>query len=301
MRKFVALGVAVLVAGLLAVACGGGGKSVTIKGADGQSIKVTGSSSLPDSFPKDFPIYNGADYKGGVESSQEGISGFAATWETGDSMDKVSAFYKDALSSGKWKQTSTFNSGDSSMFMFENTDDSKTGGWVTISRSGDTTSIVVLVGNNLPGTGSDSATTPSDNVPEEADTATPSSKSSAKTPTPEAADLPEQASLPSDYPKDRVPLPDGIRVTNASSYGGGGQKTFAIEYYTKDAPTKVGGYFDTTLTGKGWTQTFTTEQNGQVSAMYSGASGDESVLVTTETSDVPGYIKVTLVISLTGS
>jgi hypothetical protein len=79
-----------------ASSCGGGGTK-TFKGPDGQVVKVSDNKSLPDSFPKDFPIYDGAKYQGGIETSEQGVSGFYATWETGDSADKVSSFYTDKL------------------------------------------------------------------------------------------------------------------------------------------------------------------------------------------------------------
>ena len=104
MRKYVRLIVPMLFAvAVLAVACGGGGsKTVNIPGGG----KVSVSDKLPDSFPKDFPVYGGAKVTGSISGSNSGVDGTAVTWDSGDSLDKVKAFYSDAFQSGKWPTNS---------------------------------------------------------------------------------------------------------------------------------------------------------------------------------------------------
>ncbi len=69
-----------------------------------------GSGQIPDSFPKDFPIYPGSKVTSSLSGAQQGKSnGFWVTLTTADSFDKVDAYYKNALSSSGWKTSSTFS------------------------------------------------------------------------------------------------------------------------------------------------------------------------------------------------
>ncbi|HUD20210.1 MAG TPA: hypothetical protein VMR81_07240 [Patescibacteria group bacterium] len=68
------------------------------------------SGQIPDTFPKDFPIYPGAKVTSSLSGAQQGKSnGFWVTLTTADSFDKVDAYYKSALTTSGWKETSTFS------------------------------------------------------------------------------------------------------------------------------------------------------------------------------------------------
>ncbi len=56
-----------------------------------------GVNKIPDSFPKDFPIYPGAT----VSSSQTG-SGFWLTLLSSDEVVKISTYYQGALAANAW-------------------------------------------------------------------------------------------------------------------------------------------------------------------------------------------------------
>lgn len=294
MRKSVALVVVGLVV-LLGSACGGGGSNTkTFKGPDGQEIKVSGSKSLPSDFPSDFPVYDGADYQGGVQSTQQGVTGFYATWQTGDSVDKVQQWYTDKFKDGTWKSTTTVNSGDGHYIAVQNKDDASREGFVSISTSDNKTTIGVLVGKNLSGnSGSDATSTSSQDTPE---------ASSSGGDTPEAnATAPAEASLPSGYPKDRVPLPDGVRVTSASSVSSGGQELYTIEFYSKDDAKTVSDGFKSEMPKHNWENGITSESNGQYFMTFGTAAGDEGVTLTVEASDVSGYSsKTSMVVTVKG-
>lgn len=280
-----------------AVACGGGGTK-TLKGPDGQVVKVSGNKSLPDSFPKDFPIYSGATYQGGVESSQRGLSGFYATWTTGDSAEKVSSFYTTKLQDSPWKTTTTINSGGTSFIGVERKSDATQQGFVSIANSGGTTTIGIIIGNNLTTPVSESTSSTSGSAD-----ATSTSGGSAGDSTPAGGgSLPDAVSLPSDYPKDRVPLPSGVRVTSASSISSNGNKLYTVEFYSKDDAPTISTYFKNELPKRNWTQTLASETGGQFLLSYSnGSDSNQTVTVTITKADVSGYQQVSLLVSVKGS
>lgn len=56
-----------------------------------------GSGKIPDTFPKDFPLYPGVKVTSVLSGAQQGkSSGYWLTLSTADSMDKVAAFIKAA-------------------------------------------------------------------------------------------------------------------------------------------------------------------------------------------------------------
>lgn len=71
-----------------------------------------GSGTIPDSFPKDFPIYPGAKVVSAMSGAQQGKSGgFWVTVSTGDTMDKVTTYYKGAFASNGWTEGANFSAG----------------------------------------------------------------------------------------------------------------------------------------------------------------------------------------------
>ncbi|MHB8377182.1 MAG: hypothetical protein ACYDEB_09545 [Dehalococcoidia bacterium] len=280
MRRWIPFVAAALL--VATAACGGGGKTVTVPGG-----KVSVGGSLPSSFPKDFPTYPGAKYVGGLESTQRGVSGFYATWETSDSADKVLSYYKDAFKNSAWTTTTTVDSSGGSFIGVERKDDATQTGFVSVTGSGGKTTIGVLVGKNLNGTSSG---------------ATPSSASGGGGSTPSAKDTPAPAAkLPQGYPSDRAPLPSGAHITSASTISSGGQQIFTLEFDSADSEQSVADYFKSELPKHGWTSALATESNGQFFLSWGGA-GNESVSVSIDKSDVSGYTsKVVMLVTVKGS
>jgi hypothetical protein len=304
MRKLFLIVAPALALAAFVSACGGG-TTKTLKGPNGQEIKVSDSKSVPDSFPKDFPIYDGAKYQGGIETSSQGISGFYATWETGDSASKVTSFYTDKLKDGAWKVTSTVNSGDGAFTAVERKNDATQTGFVSITNADGKTTIGIIVGKNLSGTpnaaqtesasnsgSSDASPTESSNASSGAGEASPSDSSS----------LPNEVSLPKDFPKDRVPLPDNIRITSASSISSNGQTLNTLEFYSKDDASKISDFFTGELPKHNWTQALATTSNGESLLSYSaGQDQAENVTVTITKADVSGYQKVDMLVTVKAS
>ena len=72
----------------------------------GQTVAV-GGEKLPDSFPKDFPIYPGAKIVSSVSSNGLFVT---FTAPDGHGLAKVVPFYKNGLGSSGWTITSSFDS-----------------------------------------------------------------------------------------------------------------------------------------------------------------------------------------------
>lgn len=69
-----------------------------------------GSEKLPDTFPKDFPLYPNAKVISSVTSSQGEKAVLLVIFETTDGLDKVVPFYKSGIGTGGWEITSSFDS-----------------------------------------------------------------------------------------------------------------------------------------------------------------------------------------------
>jgi hypothetical protein len=78
----------------------------------GATVNV-GSGSMPENFPKDFPMYPGAKVTSSLSGGQGGQgSGFWVTLMTPDATEEVAAFYKTAFASGGWTITATYTADD---------------------------------------------------------------------------------------------------------------------------------------------------------------------------------------------
>ena len=91
------------------VKVGKDGGKVTFENSDGK-VSFEEGGKLPQGFPSDFPVYPGAKVASSFTANTDGKDGMSVVWETGDSADKVSAFYKTSLVSNGWKVTATFES-----------------------------------------------------------------------------------------------------------------------------------------------------------------------------------------------
>lgn len=78
----------------------------------GAKVEI-GTGTIPETFPKDFPLYPGAKATSALSGAQSGKSdGFWLTMTTGDSLSKVDGFYKSQLPAKGWEITTTYSSGD---------------------------------------------------------------------------------------------------------------------------------------------------------------------------------------------
>lgn len=87
------------------------GETTTIKTEEGET--TWGATSIPENFPGDVPIYPDAKVTfAHVGAGGDGESA-SASLETGDSADKVSAWYKEAMNTNGWtvEGTDTWGSG----------------------------------------------------------------------------------------------------------------------------------------------------------------------------------------------
>jgi len=68
-----------------------------------------GSNTVPETFPKDFPLYPGAKVASSLSGEESGKSnGFWLTMSSSDSVDAVASFYKTELTKNGWTVESTF-------------------------------------------------------------------------------------------------------------------------------------------------------------------------------------------------
>jgi hypothetical protein len=100
------------------------GKSVKVTTKDGSAVYTGGSGTVvPADFPKDVPIYPGANVTASVSGSQTTGGGHMVTFETGDSPDKVTDFYKAKLSG--WKTSMEMATGNGKMLILTSPDDKR--------------------------------------------------------------------------------------------------------------------------------------------------------------------------------
>jgi hypothetical protein len=268
-----------------AVSCGGG---------DDKTIDLPGDGDLtvskddpPEGFPDDFPVYDGADFIGGSSQTVDGAKALNASWETDDDASDVQEFYTDKLNSGNWRTLSTATLNDTLSITFER-DGGDATGQVSVVDDGGTTTIVVVIGEGFADTGGDDG---SDGSGGDA-TDTPDDSGSGTS----DDDLPDEVDLPSDFPADRVPLPDDARVTQAVTATADGATSYVLQFYSEDSVEEVADHFKSELEGNGFAQSFTSSQNGAVTAIYAENEDGTgiAVTVTVTVSEVPGYTSTAL-------
>jgi hypothetical protein len=259
----------------LAAACGGDDKTIDLPGDGDLTVS---EDDPPEGFPDDFPVYDGADFVVGGRQTVEGAEALSATWETDDSADDVTAFYEEKLAKGDWSTIGKTDLGDSTSILFERSGADEAGQVTIVDDSGKTT-IVVTIGEGFgAGSGDDSG--------DDAE-ATPDDSGSGTS----SEDLPDEVDVPAEFPSDRVPLPDGARVTQAATTTVSGATSHLLQFYSKDSVEDVADYFKSELEGNGFTQSITSSQDGGVFAIYTENEDGTglSVTVTITNSEVPGY------------
>lgn len=78
------------------------GEKVTVKSGETEFSFEEGGE-LPENFPEDFPIYSKAKLTSSWTAQAEEKDGISLIWETEDSMEEVSAYYKRELVDAGWK------------------------------------------------------------------------------------------------------------------------------------------------------------------------------------------------------
>lgn len=287
----IVLALVALMLGVLFAACGDDNER-TFETDNGD---VTVSEDLPDDFPDDFPIYPDADLEGSARGEEQGTEGYVVTWQTNDDEEDVIAFYDEEFGDDKpWREVSRSEVGGSTFYAVTNEDESLAG-TLYITRENGNVSIVAIVGEE--GLLDDGVTPDGDGgdaTPDESDDSGSGDDASG------GGSLPEEEELSDDFPEDRVPLPDDIRVTNSTSIQSGETSTHLVEFYSEMSVDDLRSYFGDELTGNGWTEVFSTDQDGETllsfSASDSGAVG-AGVTVVIRESDVEGYRTVTLTVT----
>ena len=286
MFKWTAIAIACLTALLAAAACGGGGEK-TIDVGNGDEITL--NSDLPDDFPDNFPIYEGADLQGAVEGEQDGIKGIVATWTTGDDFDDVQSFYDGAFEGGTWKSAASGNAGGSAFWSLEEGDGDRVG-YVAVT-DGDEVTIIATVGDDPnAAAGAEGDSSEADGSTADGDSSS-GSGSDAST-----SDLPDEVDLPDDFPSDRVPLPDDARLVTANSISANGQQAFTLTFYSQNSIEELAESYRSKLKGKGYSQAFETSDASGVYATYSENSDGtgEVIVFTISDGDVEGYRLIVL-------
>jgi hypothetical protein len=111
----------------------------------GSTVDI-GSGKIPDSFPKDFPMYPGAKVTSVMSGSEKGENnGFWLTLATPDSLEKVDAYYESNLKSNGWEIASNYSAGETTTRAVKKNTYS---GSVAATRAADSqeTQIIIILG-----------------------------------------------------------------------------------------------------------------------------------------------------------
>jgi len=123
------------------------GKMTITDDKTGTKVDI-GSGKIPDTFPKDFPVYPGAKVTGVLSGTQQGKSnGFWLTLTTTDSFDQVVGYYTTNLKSNGWSQTASFATGGTTT---QTVSKGKVSGTVAITQntSSKETEMVIMIGED---------------------------------------------------------------------------------------------------------------------------------------------------------
>ncbi|MDD4872424.1 MAG: hypothetical protein PHR77_17880 [Kiritimatiellae bacterium] len=109
------------------------GDKVTVNSTDGTATFAGGGSAkIPDNFPKDVYVYDGATVAA-VVTVPEGCN---MSLQTKDSSEKVIAAYKSKMGANGWKEEASYNTAQQVMISYKK--DNKTANVITVSADGNT-------------------------------------------------------------------------------------------------------------------------------------------------------------------
>ena len=84
------------------------GKATFTDTKTGAKVDI-GGGKVPDTFPKDFPLYTGAKVVSSLSGAKSGQNnGFWLTMSSADSVDAVDAFYKTQFAASGWTIDATY-------------------------------------------------------------------------------------------------------------------------------------------------------------------------------------------------
>jgi len=120
--------------------------TISIKTAEGEASFGAGTT-LPADFPKDVPVYPGANVVSAIAANDNGRAGHHLVMETADGADKVVDFYKSNAPAGLTAKAE-MNAGGSRTLMLTNADESRTVA-VMANAQGGKTRFTLTVSNKL--------------------------------------------------------------------------------------------------------------------------------------------------------
>ena len=92
------------------------GDKVTVKSEDGTAAFTAGKSAkLPDGFPKDVYVYDGAT----VATVMTTPDGCNVSFQTKDSAEKVTTAYKSKMTANGWTEESAFTTAQQTMIAYK--------------------------------------------------------------------------------------------------------------------------------------------------------------------------------------
>jgi hypothetical protein len=97
--------------------------------------QLDGAVPMPTGFPADFPIYAGARLTIDSSVPSGSKSTWIMRWQTLDSFDKVSAYYKAQLITGDFKLTYNNNSAGKWGAFFTRNSDANFGGTISVDST----------------------------------------------------------------------------------------------------------------------------------------------------------------------
>jgi hypothetical protein len=122
------------------------GKMTFTDNKTGEKVDI-GTGKIPDTFPKEFPVYPGTKVTSSLSGAASGKNnGFWLTLSTADSVDKVSGWYKDQLAKNGWKIESNYTANDTMTEAVTKTGWS--GSLAITGSSGKETQIVIILGQD---------------------------------------------------------------------------------------------------------------------------------------------------------
>jgi hypothetical protein len=125
------------------------GGSVKIKTDKGEMEIGATNGKIPDGFPSQFPIYNGAEVKSSMKTSsteEKGKTGFQVAMQTSDSVTKVVDFYKSKLVSSGYEIASSTEIGSGSASLGVKKGDENIGNVLVMEEDGKT-NIIISISN----------------------------------------------------------------------------------------------------------------------------------------------------------
>ncbi len=114
---------------------------MTIETPQGTATYAGGAGAkVPDNFPKDVQVYAGAKVLASVNTPQ----GQNLMLESGDSVEKIIAFYKGKMTGEGWKEEMSMNQGESSVLVYKK--EQRTAS-IVVAKAGDGAQINLTVAN----------------------------------------------------------------------------------------------------------------------------------------------------------